>query len=148
MGLVRRRGGARRHASQARSLQGPGFVSPGAPLNVAGTLASSPQARSARLWTGGAPGPNAPLAQLAEHLTLNQGVGGSIPSRRTPAGLKCCIFLEAARAAARRPERQGSVLRGDGAHAPGRPRGRSPLSGLAAETGKGKAARPAGSLGE
>ena len=25
----------------------------------------------------------APLAQLAEHLTLNQAVGGSIPSRRT-----------------------------------------------------------------
>jgi hypothetical protein len=27
--------------------------------------------------------PRAPLAQLAEQLTLNQRVGGSIPSRRT-----------------------------------------------------------------
>lgn len=77
-----RRGRARRHALQARPLQGPGLVSPGAPRNVAGTLVTGLQTRRARPWTGGASG-LASLTQLAECLTLNQNVGGSSPSRRT-----------------------------------------------------------------
>ena len=33
----------------------------------------------------------APLAQLAEQLTLNQRVGGSSPSRRTMSDLRFCL---------------------------------------------------------
>jgi hypothetical protein len=39
--------------------------------------------------------PRAPLAQLAEQLTLNQRVGGSIPSRRTFLLVRGTLVLEA-----------------------------------------------------
>jgi hypothetical protein len=51
------------------------------------------------------------------------GERGSRPWRRT--GLKCCIFLMAARAAARRPVRQGSGPRG--VQAPGRTSRQAPV---------------------
>lgn len=57
-------------------------MSPGAPHNVAGTLAAPPQTRRARLWTGGASGPSA-VSSEAELLPLKEKVGISKFSRRT-----------------------------------------------------------------
>jgi hypothetical protein len=58
------------------------------------TLASSPQARSARLWYGMAPGP-APRACMAMHRTLNPGNGVQVPGGALRAGSRtgiCCGF--------------------------------------------------------
>lgn len=70
---------------------------PGAPHNVAGTLVASPQARRARLWTGGASGP-ADVAQRQSYclpsrvrgfdsphpLWPGPGTGGKNESQRLP----------------------------------------------------------------
>jgi len=91
------RRGARRHASQPGLHEGRAACPPW-------HLSTSPapwdprlQARSTRLWTGGATGSCA-ASSVVEQPTLNRRVGGSSPSRRTGVksprtGWKCCKFL-------------------------------------------------------
>ncbi len=73
--------------SPSRKKGVPGWRHPGLATRLGGGLTASAQGCYKVLFPGG------PLAQLVEHLTLNQKVLGSIPRRLTTSCLKNAKFL-------------------------------------------------------